>query len=51
MSAAEMTERIAKRSPRFNARLAGVFYSLMFPMGGLVKVHAVSVNAAGVEEN
>jgi hypothetical protein len=35
MSAAEMTERIAATSPRFKARMAGFFYLLMLPVGGL----------------
>ncbi len=35
MSAAEMTERIAEASPRFKARIAGVFYLLVFLTGGL----------------
>lgn len=35
MSAAEMTERIAETSPRFTARIAGAFYLLMIPIGGL----------------
>jgi hypothetical protein len=35
MGAAEMTERIAETSPRFKARMAGFFYLLMFPVGGL----------------
>ena len=35
MSTAEMTERIAEASPRFKARIAGVFYLLVFLTGGL----------------
>ena len=35
MSAGEMTERIAEASPRFKARIAGVFYLLVFLTGGL----------------
>jgi hypothetical protein len=35
MSTDVMTERIAEASPRFKARMAGVFYLLMIPMGGL----------------
>src|SRR5713226_4901244 len=35
MSAGEMTERITEASPRFKARIAGVFYLLVFLTGGL----------------
>src|SRR5438552_11215247 len=35
MSAGEMTERIAEASPLFKARIAGVFYLLVFLTGGL----------------
>ena len=35
MSADEMTERIAEGSPLFKARIAGVFYLLVFLTGGL----------------
>ena len=35
MSAAAMTERISEASPRFKARIAGVFYLLNFLTGGL----------------
>ena len=34
MSAGEMNERIAKASPLFKARIAGVFYLLVFLTGG-----------------
>jgi hypothetical protein len=34
MSTGEMTERIAEVSPRFRARIAGVFYLLVFLLGG-----------------
>lgn len=30
-----MTERVAEPSPRFKARVAGFFYLLLFPIGGL----------------
>lgn len=35
MSTAEMSDRIAEASPRFKARIAGVFYLLVFLTGGL----------------
>ncbi|SRR6266545_240622 len=35
MSTVEMRERIAEASPRFKARIAGVFYLLVFLTGGL----------------
>ena len=35
MNTAVMTERIAEASPRFKARMAGVFYLFMFLIGGL----------------
>ena len=30
-----MTQRVAESSPRFKARMAGLFYLLLFPIGGL----------------
>lgn len=35
MSTGEMMERVAEASPRFKARVAGFFYFLLMPIGGL----------------
>jgi hypothetical protein len=36
MNTAEMKERIAETSPRFKARIAGVFYLVTVLMGGVI---------------
>ena len=55
MSAAEMMGRIAEASPRFKARMAGFFYLLMFPVGGLAvfarRGLVVTGNAAATATN
>src|SRR5258708_27394072 len=38
MSTAEMMKRIAEASPRFKARIAGVFYLLTFLTGGFALI-------------